>query len=157
MPCYCTLCAACFLEQYLAARIIQRSDVMQQYCRPKTKLGRPMNSDTNSFRRIVKARARELKHEGRGYLEAVNQVVDELLDGARGKHTRIFATGLMSPVEILAIVKVIATLLGVAANAWKAWVTGREKQQVERERLEQKVAPLVSEVFEETDAHASAT
>ena len=116
-----------------------------------------MHSETKSFRRIVKARARELKHEGRGYLEVVHLVVDELLDGARGKLTPIFTMGVMSPVEILAIVKVIATLLGVAADAWKAWVTGREKQQVERERLEQKVAPLISEVFEETEVHGSAT
>lgn len=106
-------------------------------------------TDTKALERIVKERARQLRREGSGYIAAVNVIVDELYRGAHGEVTPIVVMGLMAKVPWNEILKLIGRLLSFLHDLWRQWVSGKDREREERERLHALVSPWISAVYEQ--------
>jgi hypothetical protein len=104
-----------------------------------------LHTETASLERVVKLRASQLRSEGRGYLQAVRTIVDELYGGVEGHDTPIMALGAIAKVPWADILSLLRELL-------KRWFSSSDRIREEKSELEALVSPWVSAVYEQTAA-----
>lgn len=102
---------------------------------------------TEVLERIVKEYARQLKGRGLGYLEAIDQIADELYDVSKGKRPPISkvqnveAAGFdPSKIPLKEVLGIVDKLLDALLSHWR-----EKREQVKN--LRDQVTPWVGEVY----------
>jgi hypothetical protein len=108
-----------------------------------------MFNETATFKRIVQERALDLKNEGKGYLQTLNIIADELYRTDKGEETPISRKSIT---EFKKLPKIPGSYwIELIRNSWKVYEYIKNKKKEKDsviKNIKDKISPWVSEVYE---------